>query len=229
LSPLLAIEGLHFGWSRSRPVLDIEQLHLDRGETLFLRGPSGSGKSTLLNLVGGVLAPQHGSIRLLGSALESMRPAQRDRMRANHIGFVFQQFNLLPYLDAVNNVVLSCRFSTARRARAGSDLEGQARILLQRLQLDVAALAGRPASELSVGQQQRVAAARALLGAPELVIADEPTSALDSDSRDGFLSLLFDECRRVGAALLFVSHDRTLESRFDRVLALPEINRVGRD
>jgi len=223
---LLSINDLRFGWRPDQPVLDIAHLQLAAGESLFLRGPSGSGKSTLLNLVGGVLAPQHGSVSLLGQTLGSLKPAQRDQMRADHIGFVFQQFNLLPYLDAINNVMLPCAFSRRRAQRAGN-VQAQARELLQSLQLDVPSLAGRPAAELSVGQQQRVAAARALIGAPELIIADEPTSALDSDTREGFLNLLFEECRRVGAALLFVSHDRSLEKRFDRVIDLTAINRVG--
>lgn len=227
MAPLLSIEDLRFSWQPGKALLDLAELRLSAGESLFLRGPSGSGKSTLLNLVGGVLSAQSGSIRLLGHALETLKPAQRDRLRADHIGFVFQQFNLLPYLDAIDNVTLPCGFSRRRAERAGADPRAQARTLLERLQLDVASLAGRPAAELSVGQQQRVAAARALIGMPELVIADEPTSALDADSRDGFLSLLFDECRRAGAALLFVSHDRSLEARFDRSLDLVAVNRAG--
>ncbi|HWS27991.1 MAG TPA: ABC transporter ATP-binding protein [Xanthomonadales bacterium] len=223
----MSIEDLRFSWQPGKPLLDLPALRLTAGESLFLRGPSGSGKSTLLNLVGGVLSAKSGSIRLLGHALETLKPAQRDRLRADHIGFVFQQFNLLPYLDAIDNVTLPCGFSRRRAERAGADPRAQAQTLLERLQLDVASLAGRPAAELSVGQQQRVAAARALIGMPELVIADEPTSALDADSRDGFLSLLFDECRRAGSALLFVSHDRSLESRFDRSLDLLVINRAG--
>lgn len=227
LIPLLAIDDLLFSWQPGPPLLDIAQLHLAPGESLFLRGPSGSGKSTLLNVVGGVLAAARGAIRLLDTDLAALRPAARDRMRADHIGFVFQQFNLLPYLDAVDNVLLACAFSRLRAARAGPDPRAHATTLLRRLDLDVAALAGRPAAELSVGQQQRVAAARALIGAPELVVADEPTSALDRDSRDRFLELLFDECRQAGTALLFVSHDRSLQSRFDRVIDLAEINRAG--
>jgi putative ABC transport system ATP-binding protein len=226
VKPLLSIDNLRFGWLPGRPVLDIEHLHLDAGENLFLRGPSGSGKSTLLNLVGGVMAPQGGSIQLLGQALETLAPARRDRLRADHIGFVFQQFNLLPYFDAIDNIVLPCGFSRRRAERAGGDPRARARELLQRLDLDPSGIAGRPAAELSVGQQQRVAAARALIGSPELVIADEPTSALDADSRDGFLALLFEECRRAQAALLFVSHDRSLETRFDRVVDLAAINRA---
>lgn len=224
---LLSINDLRFGWHPGHPLLAIEHLQLGAGESLFLRGPSGSGKSTLLNLIGGVMPAQAGSIRLLGQALEALTPARRDRLRADHIGFVFQQFNLLPYFDAIDNITLPCGFSRRRAERAGKDPRGQARALLERLHLDPAEIAGRPAAELSVGQQQRVAAARALIGAPELVIADEPTSALDADTRDGFLTLLFDECRRASAALLFVSHDRSLEARFDRAVDLAALNRAG--
>ena len=227
MNPLLLIEGLRFGWNNGPALLNLDQLQLDAGESLFLPGANGSGKSTLLNLIGGVLVPQAGSICLLGSALERLKPVQRDRLRADHIGFIFQQFNLLPYLDAHTNVALACAFSERRRQRAGSSVSAQADQLLRRLQLDPNKLAGQAAAHLSVGQQQRVAAARALIGSPELVIADEPTSALDSDSREDFLNLLFEECQRAGAALLFVSHDRSLEGRFDRAIDLAAINRAG--
>lgn len=225
--PLLSLRQLRFGWQAQRPVLDIDTLQLAPGESLFLRGPSGSGKSTLLNLIGGVLLPQFGTVILLGQDLAALSSAGRDRFRADHIGFVFQQFNLLPYLSALDNVLLACRFSRRRHARSGiGGARAQGRLLLERLGL-AGDLIERPATSLSVGQQQRVAAARALIGAPELLIADEPTSALDSDARDGFLDLLFAECRRAGTALLFVSHDRALEARFERALDLAAINRVG--
>lgn len=227
MSALLSIEQLVFGWQPGTPVLAIEALHLDAGTSLFLRGPSGSGKSTLLNLVGGVLLPLQGRVRLLDADLATLSGAARDRFRADHVGFVFQQFNLLPYLSALDNVTLPCDFSALRRRRCG-DPHSQAMELLSRLGLD-APLWTRPAAQLSVGQQQRVAAARALIGTPELVVADEPTSALDSDARDGFLDLLFAECRRAGSALLFVSHDRSLEGRFDRALDLVSINRIQRE
>lgn len=227
LAELLSISGLRHGWRPAEILLDIEALRLDAGESLFLHGPSGSGKSTLLGLVGGVQLARAGTVRLLGQALECLRPAARDRLRADHIGFVFQQFNLLPYLDALDNVLLPLGFSRRRAAAVGGAARARACELLGRLQLDAQALVGQPAAQLSVGQQQRVAAARALIGDPELIIADEPTSALDADNREGFLDLLFAECRRSGAALLFVSHDRSLQARFDQVLDLGAINRVA--
>ena len=193
--PLLQVASLRFGWdSRSAPLLDIEALNLAAGESLFVCGPSGCGKSSLLGLLGGVHLPQQGSIRLLGHDLVSLGRQQRDRLRGDHIGFIFQQFNLIPYLSVEDNVLLPCRFSARRAERArqlDADPRRSAQRLLDRLGLDPA-LARRQAMELSVGQQQRVAAARALIGGPELLIADEPTSALDADSQHAFLELLSD-------------------------------------
>jgi putative ABC transport system ATP-binding protein len=169
--PAIAIEALRYRWPRaSMPCIDIGALRIERGDRVFLHGPSGSGKSTLLGLIGGVLAP------------ERLRPAARDRFRADHIGFIFQQFNLVPYLSVMDNVLLPCRFSPRRRANVGAQprqAQAEAERLLDRLDIDKS-LRVRPVIELSVGQQQRVAAARALIGGPELVIADEPTSALDA-------------------------------------------------
>lgn len=225
----LRLEALRFGWTRDTPLLDINSLTLAAGERVFLFGPSGSGKSTLLNLVAGTLSPQSGRVVLGGVDATALSSRKRDRLRAEQLGFVFQQFNLLPFLSVVDNVLLGCRFSAARRKRAiarDGSLDASARRLLQALGLVDAGLLRRPASALSVGQQQRVAAARALIGEPALVMADEPTSALDADARHGFLGLIGEECARSGAALLFVSHDRELESDFDRSIDLRTLNRA---
>ena len=175
--------------------------------------------------------PQQGSITLLGQSLPQLSSLRRDRFRADHTGYLFQQFNLLPYLSVLDNVTLPCRFSALRRERAlrqQPDLDTAAEHLLRELGLSDATLHQRSAGALSIGQQQRVAAARALIGSPELVIADEPTSALDADSRDAFLKLLFDECEQMGSSLLFVSHDTSLATRFDRALSLAELNRASK-
>lgn len=222
--PLLELEALSYAWPGQVPCLDMGAFALEAGEQVFLHGPSGSGKSTLLNLLAGVLKPDSGDIRLLGHSLPSLSGAARDRLRADHIGLIFQQFNLIPYLSVLDNVHLPCRFSTRRRQRAGHPVEAAHR-LLRHLDLD-AALWNRPAHALSVGQQQRVAAARALIGTPELVIADEPTSALDAERQAAFLDLLARECASAGAALVFVSHDRRLAAGFSREVALAELNRA---
>ena len=230
-SPLVEIADLVFRWRPSEPViLDIGAFSVGRGERVFLRGPSGSGKTTLLNLLGGVAVPQSGTVRILGTDIPRLSGPQRDRFRADHVGFIFQQFNLVPYLGLIENVVLPCRFSAVRRRRAaerGGTPEAEARRLLAGMKLDVDDLSGRSVSRLSVGQQQRVAAARSLIGAPELVIADEPTSSIDEEARRAFLSLLFDEIGRAGATLLFVSHERSLEAQFGRIVALADINRAA--
>ena len=222
--------GLHYRWPGSRnDCLAIDRLHIDAGRSVFLHGPSGSGKSTLLGLLAGVLLPSRGQIRLLGTDWAALSGARRDAFRADHVGYIFQQFNLLPYLSVLDNVLLPCRFSALRRQRAdaaaGSARAG-AEALLQRMGLSQA-LWERPAARLSVGQQQRVAAARALLGRPELVIADEPTSALDAALRDSFMALLLQQCRDAGSTLVFVSHDERLAVQFDTTLALAQINRTS--
>jgi putative ABC transport system ATP-binding protein len=163
---------------------------------------------------------------VLGADWAALSGARRDAARADHVGYIFQQFNLLPYLNALDNVLLPCRFSRERRQRAaaeGGSPAGAARSLLERVGIAPREWS-RPAALLSVGQQQRVAAARALIGHPEVVIADEPTSALDAPLRDAFMDLLLGQCRAAGSTLVFVSHDERLASRFDRVVALAEID-----
>ncbi|WP_281687825.1 ABC transporter ATP-binding protein [Pseudomonas citronellolis] len=230
MDTLLELRDLGFAWPGQAELLDIPQFSLGRGETLFLKGPSGSGKTTLLGLLGGVQKPRRGSIHLLGEDLAQLSAARRDHFRVDHTGYIFQQFNLLPFLSVQENVELPCHFSRSRAARArerhGSVGEA-ASALLAHLGLGDAALLQRRADNLSIGQQQRVAAARALIGQPELVIADEPTSALDADAREAFLQLLFAECRAAGASLLFVSHDQSLAPLFDRSLSLADLNRAA--
>lgn len=227
---VITAHNLHFQWTNSGPeILHIPRLAVEAGERALIRGASGSGKSTLLSLLAGITVPTQGSIDILGQSLETLSGVQRDHFRADHIGYLFQLFNLLPYLSVLDNVILPCRFSRRRKARAlnnGASLEAEARRLLERLDLLHADILERPVSTLSVGQQQRVAAARALMGSPELLIADEPTSALDADRREAFIQLLFEECAAAGSTLVFVSHDHALESLFDRSVDLAEINRI---
>lgn len=226
---LIELSDLGFAWPGQAELLDIPAFTLQRGESLFLKGPSGSGKTTLLGLLGGVQKPQRGQIQVLGQNLSQLSAGARDRFRVDHTGYIFQQFNLLPFLSVRENVQLPCHFSRlrAQRARQRHGSVDQATvILLAHLGLDQPDLLERRADALSIGQQQRVAAARALIGQPELVIADEPTSALDVDARAAFLQLLFAECREAGSSLLFVSHDQSLAPRFDRSLSLTELNRA---
>ena len=220
-----AIELSHveYTWpGNTHRTLNIDALSLKRGERLFVAGPSGSGKSTLLSLVGGIILPSQGEISVLGTSFKTMSSARRDRFRVDHIGFIFQQFNLIPYLSVLENVMLPCRFSAVRRQGAteqASSVEESAKGLLDELGLD-RSLWRRQASQLSVGQQQRVAAARALIGKPALIIADEPTSALDALHQEDFIGLLMNECARFSTALIFVSHDERLSKHFHNRLVL---------
>jgi len=228
---VVELSDVSFSWhADSPPVVDIESLRVARGERLALRGPSGSGKSTLLSLLGGVVKAQHGSLRVLDCDLGTLAGAARDRFRADHIGVIFQMFNLIPYLTVKENVCLPCTFSLRRRRRceqSGESVEAAAIRLLDHLDMGADEVLNRAVTELSVGEQQRVAAARALIGAPEMVIADEPTSSLDADRRVAFLELLFRESAREGATLIFVTHDATLVPRFDRSIEFAELNRAS--
>ncbi|WP_211829845.1 ABC transporter ATP-binding protein [Kistimonas asteriae] len=229
-TPPVQLDDLLFSWQPGQPVLDIPALTVTPGEKVFLKGPSGSGKTTLLGLIGGVLVPERGHVSLLGTPINPLSPAARDRFRANHVGFIFQMFNLIPYLSVLENVLLPLGFSPVRRqklAAAGQSGNEEAVRLLAQLGLSDPALLARPVTALSIGQQQRVAAARALIGRPEILIADEPTSALDSDTREAFIRLLFKECEAAGSTLLFVSHDAGLEHLFDRSLSLAGLNHAA--
>lgn len=222
---VISINKLCFSWPGSSvPVVDIDSLHINAGEHLFLQGASGSGKTTLLNLLTGINRPDRGEINILGENLAAMGHIRRDRFRADHLGVIFQQFNLLPFLSIIDNVILPCRFSSRRNKRAG-DSVATARQMLQDLQLPEDCLQ-REVMELSVGQQQRVAVARALIGNPEIVIADEPSSALDSRNRDSFIELLFSQATEHGSTLIFVSHDEHLAAHFQHIVDLEQINRT---
>jgi putative ABC transport system ATP-binding protein len=224
---VLELQDLHYAWpGADADCLHIPHLHIAAGRTVFLHGPSGCGKSTLLGLLAGVLVAQQGSVSLLGQSWAALKGGARDRRRADHVGVVFQQFNLLPYLTVLDNVLLPCRFSALRASRCVGSPAAAAQALLQRMALPQA-LWQRRADALSVGQQQRVAAARALIGAPELVLADEPTSALDAALRDDFMALLMQACTAAGSTLIFVSHDERLAQRFDERLSLPGLNRAA--
>ena len=219
--PAIEITDLSFHWDRAPKPITFPDLRLNQGEHLFLHGSSGSGKSTLLSLLAGMLSPSCGKVRLLGQDMAALGNGARDRFRADHIGVIFQQFNLVPYLSAIANVTLPCRLSTIRRIAASPDPGQEARRLLEALAIPPDHWQ-RKVTQLSIGQQQRIAAARALIGAPEIILADEPTSALDSDNRDRFLRLLLELARAQNTSVLFVSHDLTLAHHFHYQTGLQE-------
>lgn len=222
----IEVSGLRFGYGPDDDDLDISELQIAASQRVFLFGPSGCGKSTLLAMIGGVLIPRVGSVSILGMELTRMKSAARDRVRADHVGFIFQQFNLVPYLSVIENVCLPCRYSlrrSKRAAEADGSLEASAARLLSALGIDEG-LRSRRSTDLSVGQQQRVAAARALIGQPELIIADEPTSSLDAGRRREFIDLLLSECGRADSTVVFVSHDAALATHFDVAIDLELTN-----
>ena len=224
---IIDLKNVGFCWpNQEEPTLSIASMQVQKGEHVFLHGASGSGKTTLLNLLTGINTPQSGQVEMLGLDVAQLSEAKRDRFRADHLGVIFQQFNLLPYLSVIDNVLLSCYFSKHRQQKAentvGSATESAKQLLLD-MEISEKQL-NSEVSSLSMGQQQRVAVARALIGQPEIIIADEPTSALDTDNRDRFLDLLFSESDKYGSTLLFVSHDSHIQQRFNRTISLAEIN-----
>ncbi len=227
IQPVVTLSNVSYTWpGNTTPTLDLPELTINRGEHLFIKGPSGCGKSTLLGLLTGINQTNSGSLSVLGQDLAALSGSQRDRFRADNIGYIFQQFNLLPYLSVIENVILPCQFSQQRKDQVSGELADSAKSLLDKLHLSED-LINKPVVELSIGQQQRVAAARALIGTPQLIIADEPTSSLDYDNRTAFIELLLDQVNQANSTLLFVSHDPTLESLFNRTLDLKQINHAG--
>ena len=229
-SSVIDVTDVQFAWNCvASPVLNIKKFTVEPGEKIFVEGPSGCGKSTLISLLAGVSNSTTGSVSILGQNLNHMKGAERDAFRADHTGVIFQMFNLLSYLSVIENVTLPCMFSNHRKQKVletAENLEHEAIRILTRLEMGDSAVLNRPVAELSVGQQQRAAAARALIGQPEIIIADEPTSSLDSANRETFIKLLFEECERNKSSLIFASHDISLAPLFDRVLSFDQINRI---
>ena len=225
----IRIEGLEYGFPATGPILAISQLTIAHGERVFVEGPSGVGKTSLLSLISGLVLPQAGEIRIGDDVITNLTSAERDRFRANRIGLIYQMFNLIPYLTALQNVTLAADLAPERLRRAAQSAGGvdaEAGRLLDSMGIS-AGLHNRFPSELSVGQQQRVAAARAFIGSPGILVADEPTSALDDDAAEKFMGALMSLAKQSQATVLLVSHDRSLAEYFDRTIDLRAINGVA--
>ncbi|WP_404341217.1 ABC transporter ATP-binding protein [Pseudoalteromonas mariniglutinosa] len=228
---MIDIKQLSFKWHKKQaiPTLAIPTLTIEQGEQVFLYGPSGAGKSTLLSLLAGINKADSGTLTLLNTDINQLTNSQRDKFRADHIGYIFQNFNLLPYLSPLENVMLGCQFSAQRKQKAlhkSSTLAAEASRLLSALGI-THELQTKAVAELSIGQQQRVAAARAFIGSPEIIIADEPTSALDTNNREAFIKLLFAQAQFANSSLVFVSHDQSLRHLFQRTLSLMALQEVS--
>ncbi len=196
------------------------------GEKILLLGESGSGKSTLLSLICATLLADSGTVVIGGTEIKTLSGWARDRFRAEQIGVIFQQFNLLPFGSVLDNILLPLRFAPIRR-RNCNDAPRKVVELCKDLGLPDNVETTK-AANLSVGQQQRVAVARALIGQPPILIADEPTSSLDEANQDNFLDVLFEQVRVYNSTLLMVSHNPRLSEGFDRVLHMSEIVNVER-
>ncbi len=225
---MISLNNVTFKWHKNDPIptLNIPTLIINKGEHVFLHGPSGSGKSTLLALLAGINTATSGDVLILSQNLNTQSNTKRDTFRADHIGYIFQNFNLLPYLSPIENVTLGCEFSKSRQQKAlkqqietKPSLQKEAVRLLNALGLNEQ-YHNKDVATLSIGQQQRVAAARAFIGSPELIIADEPTSALDANNRQNFIKLLFEQAKLSNSTLVFVSHDESLKPLFDRAIDL---------
>jgi putative ABC transport system ATP-binding protein len=224
---MIFLNNLEFSYANTLPVLSLDSLKVDTGEKVFLYGPSGSGKTTLLGILGGVLQADRGTVSVLNQDLTRMSNSARDTFRGNHVGFVFQMFNLIPFLKVRENILLSLNFSRLKKEKTLKRFGSLEKALHHFSEsLGIFSILEKKSHEISVGQAQRVAAARALIGSPELIIADEPTSALDAHLRNEFIQLLFQEIHETKSALLFVSHDKSLASLFDREIDLTLINQA---
>jgi putative ABC transport system ATP-binding protein len=222
----LELRQIEFAWpNQTKPLFVIPELSLQQGQTLFIGGPSGSGKSSLLSLIAGIQLPRKGSCQVLGTSLKQLSSSERDRFRGEYLGLIFQQFNLLPFLTVEENIELPSKLF-ASRLQKSTQLFGSVKrhidTLCTALHLQPS-LRRRQARLLSVGEQQRVAAARALLGCPALIVADEPTSALDEDNKLDFLNLLLSTASAQNTSVVTVSHDMRIASNFDHVFQMPKM------
>ncbi len=218
------VQNLSFHYEDTHPILKLDSFEVKNQEKIFIYGPSGCGKSTLLGLIAGVFLPQQGTLEVFGLDFCSTSRSKRDEIRGKEIGYIFQTFNLIPYLSCIENILLPCKITPERKSKIRGSLEQEAALLAEHLNLTE--VLHKKARQLSVGQQQRVAAARALIGNPQLVIADEPTSSLDGKNTNEFLELLLRKWEEKKFTLVFVSHDERLANEFNRSVSLPEMNRT---
>ena len=219
---MIQLENVRFAWKEGESLIRIPELEISRGEKVMLRGESGCGKTTLLSLISGIQTVDSGLLKVDGVELKTLKLSQRDKFRGDHIGYIFQQFNLIPWLSIEKNILCSITFSTLKKEREKDDLNQRVDRLMGELKLT--SFKGKPVRELSLGQQQRVALARALVGHPPLIIADEPTSSLDIGNRSSFIDLLVEECEKDNSTLIVVSHDSHIDDQFDRIIDFSELN-----
>ena len=224
---LIEIKNLEYRSYNSYFSMKIKELSVNVGTSLLIHGESGSGKTTFLNLLSGTISPQKGEVIILGKNLSESSLVKKDKIRGDSFGIIFQTFNLLPYLTVENNILLGLSFSQLRKSRLNKSVEEEIEILMSKLSLNYKSLKYRKAHQLSIGQQQRVAVARALIGNPEIILADEPTSALDTKNKEEFLKLLFLSLDKKRQSLIMVSHDQNMANNFDSKKNIHDICRTS--
>jgi putative ABC transport system ATP-binding protein len=224
---LIDIKNLKYSFNKnSKFQLNIEKFILKKSDSILIYGESGAGKSTFLNLLSGTVNPQEGIIKILGKNITAASSFRKDKIRGDHFGIVFQTFNLLPYLTVKNNILLGKAYSNRKQSLSNND---EIKMIMDKLSLNFNELINRKAFELSIGQQQRVAVARALIGKPEIILADEPTSALDKNNQKEFIDLLFKSLNENEQGLIMVSHDKKLSNKFKIVKNITEICEIIND
>jgi len=221
---LLDMRDVAFTWkAKSRFSVYIENFTIPKGQSIFLQGASGSGKSTLLGLITGMNSPDTGQIHVAGVDITQLKSSEKDKFRADNIGIIFQQLNLIPFSSPLANIKLASAFKSFKK-----NTDADIFALTRSINLDDDLIINERASELSIGQQQRIAVAPALIGNTAIIIADEPTSALDEDAQNIFIDLLFNQVEKIGASLLMVSHDARLAGRFHQAINIADICKTRR-
>ncbi len=217
--------GYKFKGQGKNMAFKLSDLKIEKSAHSLILGPSGCGKSTLLNLLAASFTPDEGQIHILAQDMMLLNSLQKDRFRAENMGIIFQQFNLLPFVDVYTNIILALRFSSTRKQKV-KNIKKEVRDLLSALNLNADEFLYKKAGRLSVGQQQRVAAARALIGSPQIILADEPTSALDEEATARFMELIFNIAKKQASTLIMVSHDTRLSSHFEQIIHLNDIAEI---